>query len=87
MVLVCDQEINNILQIENILKPIIQQNKKLLIIAPCAANVINTLAANVVRNNLKLCNIVPPQFGYKSHELMQDIAFAVGAKYYSEEDW
>jgi len=84
MVLVCDQEINNILQIENILKPIIQQNKKLLIIAPCAANVINTLAANVVRNNLKLCNIVPPQFGYKSHELMQDIAFAVGAKYYSE---
>lgn len=84
MVLVCDQEINNILQIENILKPIIQKNKKLLIIAPCATNVINTLAANVVRNNLKLCNIVPPQFGYKSHELMQDIAFAVGAKYYSE---
>ena len=84
LVLVCDQEISNILQIENILKPIIQQNKKLLIIAPCATNVINTLAANVVRNNLKLCNIIPPQFGYKSHELMQDIAFAVGAKYYSE---
>jgi len=84
MVLVCDQEINNILQIENVLKPIIQQNKKLLIIAPCATNVVNTLAANVVRNNLKLCNITPPQFGYKSHELMQDIAFAVNAKYFSE---
>ena len=84
MVLVCDQEINNILQIENVLKPIIHQNKKLLLIAPCAGNVVNTLAANVVRNNLKLCNITPPQFGYKSHELMQDIAFAVGAKYYSE---
>jgi len=84
MVLVCDQEISNILQIENVLKPIIQKNKKLLIIAPCAGNVVNTLAANVVRNNLKFCNITPPQFGYKSHELMQDIAFAVGAKYYSE---
>jgi chaperonin GroEL len=84
MVLVCDQEINNILQIENVLKPIIQQNKKLLLIAPCSTNVINTLAANVVRNNLKLCNITPPQFGYKSHELMQDIAFAVNAKYFSE---
>lgn len=84
MVLVCDQEINNILQIENVLKPIIQQNKKLLMIAPCSANVINTLAANVVRNGLQLCNIVPPNFGFKSHELMQDIAFAVGAKYYSE---
>jgi chaperonin GroEL len=83
-VMVCDQEINNILQIENVLKPIIQQNKKLLIIAPCSPNVVNTLAANVVRNSLKLCNITPPQFGYKQHELMQDIAFAVGAKYYSE---
>ena len=83
LVLVCDQEISNILQIENVLKPIIQQNKKLLIIAPCSANVINTLAANVVRNNLKICNIIPPQFGYKSNELMQDIAFSTGAKYFS----
>jgi len=83
-VLVCDQEINNILQIENVLKPIIQQNKKLLLIAPCSQNVINTLAANVVRNGLKLCNIVPPSFGYKTHELMSDIAVAIGAKFYSE---
>jgi len=84
LVLVCDQEISNILQIENILKPIIQQNKKLLIIGPCSVNVVNTLAANVVRNGLKLCNIMPPQFGYKQHELMQDIALSVGAKYFSE---
>ncbi len=84
LVLVCDQEISNILQIESILKPIIQQNKKLLIIGPCSVNVVNTLAANVVRNGLKLCNIIPPQFGYKQHELMQDIALSVGAKYFSE---
>ena len=84
LVLICDQEISNILQIENVLKPIIQQNKKLLIIGPCSVNVVNTLAANVVRNGLKLCNIIPPQFGYKQHELMQDIALSVGAKYFSE---
>ena len=84
LVLVCDQEISNILQIENVLKPIIQLNKKLLIIGPCSVNVVNTLAANVVRNGLKLCNIMPPQFGYKQHELMQDIALSVGAKYFSE---
>ena len=84
LVLVCDQEISNILQIESVLKPIIQQNKKLLIIGPCSVNVVNTLAANVVRNGLKLCNIMPPQFGYKQHELMQDIALSVGAKYFSE---
>jgi chaperonin GroEL len=84
LVLVCDQEISNILQIETILKPIIQQSKKLLIIGACSPNVVNTLAANVVRNGLKLCNIIPPNFGYKQHELMQDIALSVGAKYFSE---
>jgi len=31
-----------------------------------------------------LRNIIPPNFGYKSTELMSDIAFAVGAKFFSE---
>lgn len=84
MVLVSDAEIHNLLQIENVLKPIISEGKRLLIIAPCSTNVVNTLAANVVKNNLKLCAIEPPQFGYKKHELMQDIAVSVGAKYFSE---
>ena len=83
-ILVSDAEITNILQIENILKPIIQEQKKLLIIAPCNANVTNTLAANVMKNGLKICNIPPPSFGYKQHELMEDIALSVGATYFSE---
>tara|TARA_R110000744_G_scaffold203446_3_gene322328 strand:+ start:36904 stop:38550 length:1647 start_codon:yes stop_codon:yes gene_type:complete len=83
-ILVCDTEIHNILQIESILKPIINAGDKLLIIGTCSGNVINTLAANVQRNGLKFCNIMPPSFGYKTHELMQDIAFATGAKYFSE---
>tara|TARA_R110002012_G_scaffold10029_2_gene46722 strand:+ start:1678 stop:3246 length:1569 start_codon:yes stop_codon:yes gene_type:complete len=83
-ILVCDTEITNILQIENILKPIINNGDKLLIIGNCSVNVINTLAANVQRNGLKFCNIQVPSFGYRSHELMQDIALSVGAKYFSE---
>jgi len=83
-ILVVDQEINNILSIEKILKPIISNGDKLLIIGNCHNNVVNTLAANVVRNGLKICNIMPPQFGYKQHELMSDIALAVGAKYFSD---
>jgi len=83
-VLMTDMEITNILQIENILKPIINQNKKLFIIGNCSGNVTNTLAANVVQNNLKLCNIIPPSFGYKTNELMSDIALSIGAKYFSE---
>lgn len=84
MVLVADMEISNILQIENVLKPIISEGKKLLIIAPCNTNVVNTLAANVMKGNLKVCLIAPPNFGYKQHELMQDIAMSVGATYFSE---
>lgn len=83
-ILVSDAEIANLLTIENVLKRVIAEQKKLLIIAPCSTNVINTLAANVMKNNLKICNIQPPSFGYKQHELMQDIALSVGATYFSE---
>jgi len=84
MVLVADIEISNILQIEMVLKPIITEGKRLLIIAPCSTNVVNTLAANVMKGNLKVCAVPPPNFGYKQHELMQDIALSLGATYYSE---
>jgi chaperonin GroEL len=66
------------------LKPIITEGKKLLIVAPCHVNVVNTFAANVMKNNLKLCAVQPPSFGYKQHELMQDLAISVGATYFSE---
>lgn len=84
MVLVADMEIANILQIENVLKPIIAEGKKLLLISPCNPNVVNTLAANSMKGNLKVVAVPPPNFGYKQHELMQDIAISVGATYFSE---
>ncbi len=83
-ILVSDAEISNILQIEKILKPIISEGKKLLIIAPASTNVINTLAANVMKRDIKVCAITPPSFGYKQHELMNDIALSIGATYFSE---
>lgn len=84
MIMVADMEITNILQIENILKPIVSEGKKLLIISPCGQNLINSLAANVVKGNIKVCAVPPPSFGYKQHELMYDIAISVGATYFSE---
>lgn len=84
MILVADIEMANVLQLENVLKPIISENKKLLIISPCSTNVVNTLAANVIKGNLKVCAVPPPSFGYRQHELMHDIAISVGATYFSE---
>jgi len=83
-ILVSDAEISSILQIDRLVKPLVDGNHKLLIIAPCSTNVVNTLASNVIKNNLKLCNIMPPSFGYRQHELMQDIAISIGAKYFSD---
>ena len=83
-ILMTDHEIGNVLAVENILKPIIQKGSPLLIIGSCSNQVVNTLAANVVKSGLKLCNIMPPQFGYKQHELMGDIAVSVGGKFVSE---
>jgi chaperonin GroEL len=56
-----------------------------MIIAPCSQGFINTMAANVMKNSLKIVNIAPPDFGYRQHELMNDIALAVGATYFSGE--
>ena len=84
MIMVADIEVANILQLENVLKPIISEGKRLLLISSCNANVVNTLAANVMKGNLKVCAVPPPSFGYRQHELMQDIAISVGATYFSE---
>ena len=83
-ILVADIEISNIFQIEKILKPIIEKNESLLIISPCSAAIIQTISANVVKSNMKICIVPPPGFGYKQHELMNDIADSIGAKYFSE---
>ena len=83
-ILVCDAEISNIFQIKEVLAPIVNTQKKLLIIAPCSNAFIHTLASNVAKGAMNVCAIQPPSFGYKQHELMQDIALSVGATYYSE---
>ena len=83
-VLVSDGEIGNILSIEKPLKKIVSDNKKLLIISPCSSNVINTLSANVMKRDLKVCVIPPPDFGYRQQELMNDIALSLGATFFSE---
>ena len=84
-VLVSDISIDNVFQInDNILGPILHTQKRLLIISPCSTNMVNTIVANVIKNGLKTCIIQPPSFGYKQHELMQDIAVSLGATYFSE---
>ena len=84
-ILVADQEINHLSSIEHILEPIIKGGRSILIVGTVSASATNTLNLNVMKGNIKACSIIPPQFGWKSHELMEDISISTGAKYFSED--
>lgn len=84
-ILVTDSPIENLEKIASILNGCITDGRKLLILGPCSQNSLNALAANAVRGKLQVCNVLPPDFGFRKHELMSDIALSVGAKYFSEQ--
>jgi chaperonin GroEL len=84
-ILISDHEINNIMNLERILVPIITQQKPLLIIGELGQNALNTLNANVAAGKLKACAIMPPSFGYRKKDLLEDLAVALGGVYYSED--
>jgi len=84
-ILVLDQPVETMAAIEHVLADVLSEGRAILIIGDLGPNVINTLNLNRSRNNMKVCAIHPPQFGWKSHELMEDIAAVTGATYFSED--
>ena len=84
-VLITDHEISNLANIEEILKPIVAQGKPLLIIGELSQNVLNTLNVNALQGKIKVCNIIPPNFGYRKKELLEDLAVALGGTYFSDD--
>jgi chaperonin GroEL len=84
-ILVLNSTVENMSSIEHVLADVLQNGKSLLIIGDVDAKVMNTLNLNKVRNGLKVCVIQPPEFGWKKDQMMQDIAIATGATYFSED--
>ena len=83
-VLITDHEIANLSNIENILKKVVAERLPLLVIGQMSPQVAATINMNVIEKKIKFCNIIPPSMGYRKDELMDDIAIALGGKYYSE---
>ena len=83
-ILITDHQITNLMNLENILAPIIKSERALLIIGELDAKTLATILKNVQNGSLKCCNIIPPSFGYRKDELMADIAAVTGGKYYAE---
>jgi chaperonin GroEL len=84
-ILISDHEINNIMNLERILVPIVSQGRSLLIIGELGQNALNTLNANVAGGKIKACSILPPSFGYRKKDLLEDLSVALGGVYFSED--
>lgn len=84
-VLITDQEINSLAYIENVLRFVISNNRSLLIIGEMSQMALRSLNSNVMNGSIKVCNILPPNFGYRQKDLMADLAIALGGTYFSEE--
>lgn len=84
-ILFTNHQLNTYAQVEKIMTPIVTKGGSILIIGNATNNFKSLIAGNVVKNGLKLCTITPPQFGYKQKELMQDMAIAMGGKFFSED--
>lgn len=85
-ILIYNDKIKNLRDILPILEIIVEKQKSLLIIAnDYDSEVIDTLVANKIKNNLKVCAIKSPGFGELSKELLLDIAAITGSTVMSEE--
>jgi len=86
-VLVTDHEIPSVDSIEGLLRPIIAGKKELLIIGNLDTRFQATLHSNIARQggSIKIKHIIPPQFGWKQHDLMRDLAVALGGRYISSQ--
>jgi chaperonin GroEL len=84
LVLIVESEVPNIRKIQSVLEYVIKNKRSLLIIADVGLEVLNALAMNHVKGNIKVNVIDAPTYGVTKKEVMQDIALLTGATVINE---
>ncbi|MCM1990158.1 chaperonin GroEL [Oceanirhabdus seepicola] len=84
--LITDKKINNIQEILPVLEQIVQQGKKLMIIAEdVEGEALATLVVNRLRGTFVCVAVKAPGFGDRRKEMLRDIAVLTGGEVISEE--
>ena len=85
LVLIIESKIPNIRKIQSVLEHVIKNNESLLIIADVDAQVLNALAMNKIKGNIKVNVLDAPIYGLSRKEVLQDLCSVTGATLINED--
>ena len=85
LVLIVESKVPNIRKIQSVLEYVIKNNKSLLVIADVDPQVLNALAMNKVKGNIKVNVIDAPTYGLRRKETLQDLCSVTGATLMNED--
>ena len=84
LVLIVESKIENIRKIQGVLEYVIKNNKSLLIIADVEQQVVNALAMNKVKGNIKVNIVDAPIYGVSKKDTLNDLCAVTGATLINE---
>jgi len=85
LVLIVESLIPNVRKIQNILEYVIKNNRSLLIIGDAEQQVLNALAMNKLKGNIKVNIVDAPVYGVSKKEVLQDLSMLTGATIINED--